>query len=56
MTRSLKPTTLAFLLTLGMTLLIWVLRGARVLSFIEGWVLWVLIFLCIILAVISNLR
>ena len=56
MIRALKTPTLIFLVTLGLTLLVWVLRGVKVLGFMPGGVLWVLIFACIVLAVLSNIR
>lgn len=56
MARSLKPTTKAFLITLLITLLVWVLRGIALLTFIPGWVLWVLILLCVAMAVLSAVR
>ncbi|EKQ68544.1 hypothetical protein OsccyDRAFT_3082 [Leptolyngbyaceae cyanobacterium JSC-12] len=55
-TRRLKPTTLIFLTLLGLTLIVWVLRGLTILGFIPGAFLWVLIFTCILLAVLSNIR
>lgn len=56
MIKPLKTTTLLFWIVLGLTLLVWVLRGIRVLGFMPGAFLWVLIFACILLAVLSNIR
>lgn len=56
MTRRLKTTTLIFWGLLGFTLLVWVLRGLTLLGFMPGAVLWILIFACILMAVISNIR
>lgn len=56
MIRAFRLPTLLFLGTLGLTLLVWVLRGAKILGFMPGGVLWVLIFACILLAVLSNIR
>jgi hypothetical protein len=53
MTRSLKPTTSAFLIMLLMTGFVWILRGLGVLTFIPGWLLWVLILLTVLTAVVS---
>lgn len=54
--RSLKPTTIAFLAVLAMTVLIWVLRGVQLLSFIPGFILWVMILLTILTAIVSAIR
>lgn len=51
-----KPTTLVFLFMLGLTLVVWGLRGVALLGFMPGAVLWVLIFACILLAVLSSIR
>ena len=56
MGRSLKPNTKAFLVVLGITLLIWVLRGLTLLSFIPGWVLWVMILLSLAMAIVAAVR
>jgi hypothetical protein len=56
MTRSIKPTTSAFLIVLMMTGLVWILRGLGVLTFIPGWILWGLILLCVLMAVIGAVR
>lgn len=53
--RYLKPSTLAFLIVLGVTLFVWTLRGIGILTFIPGSVLWLLFLLCIIAAVVSTL-
>lgn len=52
----LQPFTKAFLITLGVTGLIWGLRGLSVLAFMPGLVLWVLILLCFSLGIISTLQ
>ena len=52
----LQPFTKAFLITLGITGVIWGLRGLAVLAFIPGVVLWVLILLCFSLGIISTLH
>ncbi len=52
MGRSLKSSTVAFIVVLGITLFVWILRGFAVLSFIPGSVLWVLLLLCVVTAII----
>ena len=52
----LQPFTKAFLITLGATLLVWLLRGLAVLAAMPGVVLWVLILLCFSLGIISTLQ
>lgn len=56
MGRSLKPTVVAFLAVLAMTVLVWVLRGVGILTFIPGSVLWVLILLSIGTAILMVVR
>ncbi|WP_421655894.1 hypothetical protein [Leptothermofonsia sp. ETS-13] len=56
MIRTLKPSTKAFLIMLLMTGIVWVLRGIGILTFIPGWVLWVLILLSIATAILSVVR
>jgi uncharacterized membrane-anchored protein len=56
MGRSLKPTMVAFLAVLAMTLLVWVLRGIGLLTFIPGSVLWVLILLSLGTAILMVVR
>ncbi|MBW4581712.1 MAG: hypothetical protein KME42_19245 [Tildeniella nuda ZEHNDER 1965/U140] len=56
MGRSLKPSMVAFLAVLAMTVLVWVLRGIGLLTFIPGWVLWVLILLSILTAILTTVR
>jgi hypothetical protein len=53
MRRTLKSSTVALIVLLGITLFVWVLRGFAVLSFIPGSVLWVLLLLCVITAIMS---
>jgi hypothetical protein len=53
---SIRPGILAFLVVLGVTLLVWILRGIGLLTFIPGSVIWVLILLCIVTAVLSTVR
>jgi hypothetical protein len=56
MPKRLKPETLALLISLGTLLLIWILRGFRLLSFIPGVIIWVLIFVTAAIAVVNGLR
>jgi hypothetical protein len=56
MIQDLKPSTKAFLLVLGLTFFVWVLRGLGLLSFLPGIVLWGLIGLTIVAAMISAWR
>ena len=51
-----KLTTRIFLGVLAVTIGLWILRGLSLLSFMPGIVLWVLIFACILLAVLSSIR
>lgn len=52
----LQPFTKAFLIVLGLTGVIWGLRGLAVLAFMPGVVLWALILLCFSLGIISTLQ
>ncbi|XHX79750.1 MAG: hypothetical protein RBJ76_07455 [Stenomitos frigidus ULC029] len=56
MGRSLKPSMVAFLAVLLMTVLIWILRGIGLLTFIPGSVLWVLILLSLLTAILTIVR
>lgn len=56
MSRSLKPSTIAFLIVLAMTAFVWILRGFGILTFIPGSVLWVLILLCVGTAILAAVR
>ena len=51
-----KPSLVAFLVVLAMTILVWVLRGVGLLVFIPGGLIWVLILLCVATAVLSAIR
>jgi hypothetical protein len=52
----LQPLTKLFLATLGLTVLVWVLRGLSVLAFVPGLVIWALILLCFGLGIVSSLQ
>ncbi|MFB2834002.1 hypothetical protein [Floridanema evergladense] len=45
-----------FGLILGITLVVWVLRGMGILSFLPGGIIWVLILFCIITGILSYLQ
>ena len=52
----LQPFTKAFLSALGVTVVVWLLRGLAVLAFMPGAVLWGLILLCFSLGIVSTLQ
>lgn len=56
MMKRFKLTTRIFFAVLAVTIALWVLRGLSLLGFMPGIVLWVLIFACILLAVLSSIR
>lgn len=45
-----------FGIILGVTLLVWILRGLGVLSFLPGAIIWILLFLSIAAGVISSFQ
>ena len=45
-----------FSLILGITLIVWVLRGMAILSFLPGGIIWVLILLSAIAGILSYLQ
>jgi hypothetical protein len=47
MSRSIRTETAIFLSFVGITLVVWVLRGIGILTFLPGLVIWLLIFLSI---------
>ncbi|PZO41653.1 MAG: hypothetical protein DCF17_10370 [Shackletoniella antarctica] len=52
----LQPLTKAFLAVLGLTAILWILRGLSVLAFVPGLVIWLLILLCFGLGIVSSLQ
>jgi hypothetical protein len=56
MHKTLRPTTTVFLALLSATVVMWVLRGIGVLSFLPSGVLWVLIFLTVGAGVVTGLH
>ncbi|MCU0524568.1 MAG: hypothetical protein MUF72_07060 [Elainella sp. Prado103] len=56
MTRKLlRPTTQLFLLTLAVTIAVWVLRGLGLLTFVPGGLIWLLIVMSIGTGVVNGL-
>ncbi len=55
MSKSSSSRVIVFLGVLGLTALVWVLRGIGLFTFIPGFVLWVLILLSIVLAIVNGL-
>lgn len=53
--KSLRPTTQLFLLTLAITIAVWVLRGLGILTFLPGGLIWLLILLSIGTGVVNGL-
>jgi len=51
--RTIKPITTVFLSILGVTVVVWVLRGLAILSFLPGVVVWLLLLSTISAGVIS---
>lgn len=52
----LQPLTKLFLAALGLTALVWFLRGLALLAFLPGLVIWLLILLCFGLGIVSSLQ
>ena len=52
----LRPGTQLFLMLLGLTVLVWVLRGFGILTFIPGIVIWLLLLLCIGVFVFNSFQ
>ncbi|MGF1517534.1 MAG: hypothetical protein ACFCVB_06985 [Nodosilinea sp.] len=52
----LQPLTKVFLAALGITAVLWVLRGMSLLAFVPGLVIWLLILLCFGLGIVSSLQ
>jgi hypothetical protein len=48
-----KPTTTVFLSILGVTLVVWIMRGLSLLAFLPGFIIWFLVFLSIGAGVVS---
>lgn len=45
---------IVFLGVIGLTALVWILRGIGLFAFLPGFVLWVLILLSIVLAIVNG--
>ncbi len=52
----LQPLTKLFLAALGLTVVVWFLRGLSLLAFLPGLVIWLLILLCFGLGIVSSLQ
>ena len=52
----LQPLTKLFLAALGLTAIVWILRGLSLLAFLPGLVIWLLILLCFGLGIVSSLQ
>ncbi|MEG4204637.1 hypothetical protein QUA20_11980 [Microcoleus sp. Pol7_A1] len=50
-----RLSTRIFLAILGFTLLVWILRGVGILTFIPGAVIWILILLSFVAGILSTL-
>ncbi|MCU0546727.1 MAG: hypothetical protein MUE44_31950 [Oscillatoriaceae cyanobacterium Prado104] len=50
-----RLSTRIFLTVLGITLLVWILRGVGLLTFIPGAVIWILVLLSFIAGILSTL-
>ncbi|MEG4802261.1 hypothetical protein QUB63_20400 [Microcoleus sp. ARI1-B5] len=51
----LRLSTSIFLTVLGITLLVWILRGVGLLTFLPGAVIWILILLSFVAGILSTL-
>jgi hypothetical protein len=52
----LQPLTKVFLAALGVTAVVWILRGLSLLAFVPGLVIWLLILVCFGLGIVSSLQ
>jgi hypothetical protein len=52
----LQPLTKLFLAALGLTAIVWILRGLSLLAFVPGLLIWLLILLCFGLGIASSLQ
>ncbi|MBC7825722.1 MAG: hypothetical protein H7126_18025 [Candidatus Parcubacteria bacterium] len=55
MSKSSNSRVVVFFGVIGLTALVWILRGIGLFTFIPGFVLWVLILLSIVLAIVNGL-
>ncbi len=55
MSKSSNSRVIVFFGVIGLTALVWILRGIGLFTFIPGFVLWVLILLTIVLAIVNGL-
>lgn len=56
MSKRLRPDMTAFLTILFITVLVWVLRGLGILTFLPGLVIWVLLLLTVGVGVFSGIQ
>ncbi|KAM3089609.1 hypothetical protein ACKFKG_33250 [Phormidesmis sp. 146-35] len=54
MSRSTNSRAVVYLVVLGLTAIVWLLRGIGLLTFIPGFILWVLILLSIALTIVNG--
>lgn len=54
MSRSSNSRAVVFLVVLALTAIVWLLRGLGLLTFIPGFVLWILILLSIVLTIANG--
>jgi uncharacterized membrane protein YbhN (UPF0104 family) len=52
----LQPLTKLFLVALGITAVVWILRGLSLLAFLPGVVIWLLVLVCFGLGIASSLQ
>ncbi|MCY7321129.1 MAG: hypothetical protein LH660_04845 [Phormidesmis sp. CAN_BIN36] len=55
MSKSSNSRVVVFFGVIGLTALVWLLRGIGLVTFIPGFVLWTLILLTIVLAIVNGL-
>ncbi len=55
MSKSSNSRVIVFFGVIGLTALVWILRGIGLFTFIPGFVLWVLILLSIVLVIVNGL-
>jgi hypothetical protein len=55
MSKSSNSRVVVFFGVIGLTALVWILRGIGLFTFIPGFVLWMLILLSIVLAIVNGL-
>lgn len=56
MTRRLRFGSRLLLSLIGLTLLVWILRGLRILTFIPGLAIWILLLSCCAVAMVNSFQ